>query len=118
MPVIEIASLPPTTDVDVPFALAQVATEVADFLGEEPRGTWAIHLPIEPGHYAEGDDAPAAQPERTHPALVRVFADRPPDLVPPLLEAVGRAVVRAFDLPDGNVFVRFEAADPGRMYLG
>jgi hypothetical protein len=34
------------------------------------------------------------------------------------LEVVGRAVVRAFGLEEGNVFVRFERADPGRMYWG
>lgn len=85
MPVIEISTLPPARDLDVTRALTAVTTEVAGFLGEDPRGTWAIYQPIAPGHYAEGDDA---------------------------------AVVRAFRLEEGNVFVRFEPADPERMFWG
>jgi hypothetical protein len=73
---------------------------------------------IAPGHYAEGVDAPEAQPGATHPAIVRVFAARGPDTVPELLETTGKAVVRAFGLADGNVVVRFEPADPERMYWG
>jgi len=118
MPVIEIAALPPVEGVDVPTALGDVASEVAGFLGEEPGGTWAIWRSIAPGHYAEGRDAPASQPAATHPALVHVLANRPPDQVAPLLEVVGAAVVRALGLEEGNVFVRFEAADPGRTFWG
>jgi phenylpyruvate tautomerase PptA (4-oxalocrotonate tautomerase family) len=118
MPVIEIATLPPAHDLDVARALAAVTTEVADFLGEDPRGTWAIYHPIAPGHYAEGDDAPAVQPATTHPAIVRVFANRPPERAADLLAIVGAAVVRAFGLEEGNVFVRFEPADPDRMFWG
>lgn len=118
MPIIEIEALPPGDGHDVSAALGAVTTEVAAFLGEEPRGTWAIHRPIAPGHYAEGTDAPSAQPAETHPAIVRVFASRPPDEVPALLETVGAAVVRAFGLGEGNVVVLFEAADPDRMFWG
>jgi hypothetical protein len=118
MPVIEIATLPPRADIDVPGALGDVAAEVAGFLEEEPQGTWAIHHPIAPGCFAEGRDAPRTQPEATHPAIVRVLANREPAEVADLLEVTGRAVVRAFGLAEGNVFVRFEPADPERMYWG
>lgn len=118
MPVIEIETLPVPGDVDVAAALGHVTTEVARFLGEEPAGTWAIYRPIAPGHFAEGADAPESQPRETHPAIVRVLANRPPEQVPALLEAVGRAVVRAFGLEEGNVFVRFEAADPRFLSCG
>jgi phenylpyruvate tautomerase PptA (4-oxalocrotonate tautomerase family) len=118
MPVIEIEMLPPAADLDVAATLGLVTTEVASFLGEEPGGTWAILHPIAPGHFAEGADAPASQPRETHPAIVRVLANHPPEQVPALLETVGRAVVRAFGLEEGNVFVRFEAADPRILYWG
>ncbi len=118
MPVIEIAALPPAAEIDVSSALGDVTSEVAAFLGEEPGGTWAIWRPIAPGHYAEGRDAPASQPAATHPAIVHVLANRSPDQVDPLLEVVGAAVVRALGLEEGNVFVRFEAADPDRTYWG
>ena len=118
MPVIEIAMLAPATDIDVSAALGEVTAEVAAFLGEEPRGTWAIFRPIAPGHYAEGDVAPSTQPADTHPAIVQVFADRPPEEVAALLETVGTEVVRAFGLEEGNVFVRFEPADPDRLFWG
>ena len=118
MPIIEIWALPQAASIDVPSALRQVSADVADFLHEESRGTWAIFHPIGSGHYAEGDDSPATQPEETHPALVRVFANRRPELVRSLLEAVGDAVIRAFGLSAGNVVVRFEPADQERMYWG
>ena len=118
MPVIEISSLDPAGGLDVSIALGKVTTEVAAFIGEEPRGTWAIFRPIAAGHYAEGVDAPASQPEETHPAIVRVLANQPPEQVAALLETVGAAVVRAFGLEDGNVFVRFEPTDPDFLYWG
>jgi phenylpyruvate tautomerase PptA (4-oxalocrotonate tautomerase family) len=118
MPVIEISTLPPVPELDVASALAAVTSEVASFLGEDPRGTWAIYHPIAPGHYAEGDDVPATQPEATHPAIVRVFANRPPEQAAELLASVGAAVARGFHLEEGNVFVRFEPADPDRMFWG
>ena len=118
MPIIEIATLAPADGLDVSTALGAVTTEVAAFLDEDPRGTWAIYRPIAPGHFAEGTDAPATQPAETHPAIVRVLANRPPDEVPPLLEVVAAAVVRAFGLREGNIVVLFEAADPDRMFWG
>jgi phenylpyruvate tautomerase PptA (4-oxalocrotonate tautomerase family) len=118
VPVIEISSLHPVGGLDVSVALGKVTTDVAAFIGEEPRGTWAIYRPIAAGHYSEGVDAPAFQPEKTHPAIVRVLANRPPEQVAALLETVGAAVVRAFGLEDGNVFVRFEPADPDFLYWG
>lgn len=118
MPVIEISALTPAEPFDLSSALARVTTAVAAFLQEEPRGTWAVFQPIAPGHFAEGDDSPQVQPADTHPALVRVFANRSPDQIKPLLEVVGRSVVEAFGLEEGNVFVRCELADPDRMYWG
>jgi phenylpyruvate tautomerase PptA (4-oxalocrotonate tautomerase family) len=118
MPIIEITALAPPEPFDLRAALAHVTGSVAGFLGEEPRGTWAIFQPIPPGHFAEGDDAPNHQPSATHPAIVRVFANRATDQVAPLLEVVGRSVVEAFGLEEGNVFVRCELADPERMYWG
>jgi phenylpyruvate tautomerase PptA (4-oxalocrotonate tautomerase family) len=70
-----------------------------------------------PGAYAEGADAPAAQPVGTHPAIVDVFAASRDDAAE-LLREVGRAVVEAFGLDDGNVVVRLTEADPARVYWG
>lgn len=118
MPIIEIDALPPAEPFDLGAALTHVTTAVSAFLGEEPRGTWAIFHPVPPGHFAEGDDAPEEQPAATHPAIVRVFANREPDQIQPLLEVVAGAVVAAFGLQEGNVFVRCEPADPARMFWG
>jgi phenylpyruvate tautomerase PptA (4-oxalocrotonate tautomerase family) len=117
MPIIEINALPPGDGVDVPTALASVTTAVAAFLGEEPRGTWAIWHPVEPGGYAEGAEAPSAQPRGTHPAIVDVFAGRRDDAAV-LMTVVGKAVVEAFGLDDGNVVVRLTDADPDHLYWG
>jgi phenylpyruvate tautomerase PptA (4-oxalocrotonate tautomerase family) len=118
MPIIEINALAPAEPFDLRAALAHVTGSVAGFLGEEPRGTWAIFQPIPPGHFAEGEDAPDRQPSGTHPAIVRVFANRTPDHVAPLLEVVALSVTEAFGLEEGNVFVRCELADPARMHWG
>jgi phenylpyruvate tautomerase PptA (4-oxalocrotonate tautomerase family) len=117
MPIIEISALPPRNDVDVPTALASVTTSVASFLGEEPRGTWAIWRPVEPGAYAEGAEAPSVQPPDTHPAIVDVFAGRRDDAAM-LMTVVGKAVVDAFGLHDGNVVVRLTDANPDHLYWG
>ena len=118
MPIIEIDALSPAEPFDVRAALGQVTTRVAAFLDEEPRGTWAIFHPVAPGHFAEAEDAPDSQPRSTHPAIVRVFANRDPVHVQPLLEVVAPAVVDAFKLEEGNVVVRCELADPAMMHWG
>jgi phenylpyruvate tautomerase PptA (4-oxalocrotonate tautomerase family) len=117
MPIIEITSLPPAQEIDIGSALARVTSTVATHLGEEPRGTWAIWRRVEPEAYAEGVEAPVAQPRATHPAIVDVFAGRRDDAAE-LLRVVGRAVVDAFGLDDGNVVVRLAEADPDRVYWG
>ena len=117
MPIIEITSLPPEGPFDAAAALAEVTTAVASFLGEDPRGTWAIWRPVGPGTYAEGADAPASQPRETHPAIVDVFAGRRGDPAS-LLRAVGGAVVAAFGLDDGNVVVRLTDADEAHVSWG
>jgi phenylpyruvate tautomerase PptA (4-oxalocrotonate tautomerase family) len=117
MPIIEISSLPPVEGIDVSAALALVTSRVAAYLGEEPKGTWALLRPVAPGAYAEGADAPAAQPRGTHPAIVDVFA-APRENATELLREVGRAVVEAFGLDDSNVVVRLTEADPARVYWG
>ena len=42
VPIIEIRRLPPDRGLDVSTALVEVTGAVAAYLGEEPRGTWAI----------------------------------------------------------------------------
>jgi phenylpyruvate tautomerase PptA (4-oxalocrotonate tautomerase family) len=117
MPIIEIQALPPAEPVDVPAALAAVTKVVASHLEEDPRGTWALWRPLTPGAYAEGTEAPASQPDATHPALVDLFAAEREDL-PRLLHVVGSAVADAFDLAPGNVVVRFRPARSDRVSWG
>jgi phenylpyruvate tautomerase PptA (4-oxalocrotonate tautomerase family) len=120
MPVIEITALPQPADVDVGAALAAVTTALAELLGEAPAGTWATWEELEPGRYAEGDDAPAVQPRGTHPPLVRViaFEGRGPERVAAMLTCVAETLARELRLEPGNVFVRFEEARSGRLYDG
>jgi phenylpyruvate tautomerase PptA (4-oxalocrotonate tautomerase family) len=117
MPIIEITALPPEGSLDVAAALARVTTAVASYLGEDPSGTWALWRPVEAEAYAEGADTPATQPRATHPAIVDVFAGRRDDPAA-LLAVVGRSVVEAFGLDDGNVVVRLTDADDGHVWWG
>jgi phenylpyruvate tautomerase PptA (4-oxalocrotonate tautomerase family) len=118
VPVIQVEALRQAPGVDVQQALAALCAEVADVLGEEPRGTWATWRTLE--HYVEGDDAPSLQPSSTHPPLVRViaFRGREPALVAELLRRAAAVLVRELRLDEGNVFVVYEEAQPGRLYTG
>ena len=109
--------MPPEEPFDAAAALARVTTAVAAHLGEDPRGTWAIWRPVDPGAYAEGAHAPATQPRETHPAIVDVFAGRREDPAS-LMRVVGRAIVEAFGLDDGNVVVRLTDADDAHVSWG
>ena len=117
---IEISALPQRDGVDTEAALRAVTRAVADALGEDERGTWATWQTIEPGRYAEGSDAPAVQPETTHPPLVRLtaFEGRSAELVERMLVAAADALAGALGLERGNVFVRYEEATAGRLYTG
>ena len=117
MPIVEITTLPPEGSLDVAAALSRVTTAVASYLGEDPRGTWALWRPVGAGAYAEGADAPATQPRSTHPPIVDVFAGRRDD-PEELMAVVGRAVLEAFGLEDGNVVVRPRGADDAHVWWG
>jgi phenylpyruvate tautomerase PptA (4-oxalocrotonate tautomerase family) len=118
VPVIQVEALPQAGGVDVEQALVALCTEVAAVLGEEPRGTWATWQTLE--HYVEGNDGPSVQPGSTHPPLVRViaFRGRDPALVAELLRRVAAVLARELRLDEGNVFVVYEEAQPGRLYTG
>lgn len=81
-----------------------------------PGPTW----PLEPGHYAEGPDAPGAQPFDTHPPLVRVigFEGKPPEVGAAMLERVASTLARELGLEPGNVFAIYEDARSGRLFTG
>ena len=114
MPVVVIRALPQPS-ADVRAVAAAVATALAAELGESPRGTWATWQTVEA--YVEGDEASAVQPRDTHPPLATVIArGRPPETVTRMLRCVGETLVRELDLEPGNVFVRYEEVEPGRLY--
>jgi phenylpyruvate tautomerase PptA (4-oxalocrotonate tautomerase family) len=119
VPVVRIRALP-QRDVDTARVLTRVTRELADVLGEEPRGTWATWETIPPGQYAEAGAIPSEQPRSTHPPLVSVvaFAGRGPELIERMLVRVADVLVRELGLDPGNVFVTYEEAQPGRLYTG
>jgi phenylpyruvate tautomerase PptA (4-oxalocrotonate tautomerase family) len=118
VPIVEIEALPQAPGVDLEQTLTALCIEIAALLGEEPSGTWATWRSLE--HYLEGSDGPAEQPESTHPPLVRVIAlkGREPELVAEILRCVARVLARGLRLEEGNVFVVYEEARPGRLYTG
>jgi phenylpyruvate tautomerase PptA (4-oxalocrotonate tautomerase family) len=113
VPVVRIRALPQAVEIG-PVAAA-VATALAAELGEDPRGTWVTWETVEA--YAEGDEAPVAQPRDTHPPIVAVLARaRPAEAIARMLRCVGDTLVRELGLEPGNVFVTFEEVDPARLY--
>lgn len=120
MPVVRIRALPQPSGVEVAAVLGRVSLALADLLGEPPSGTWATWETIEPGRYAEGEEAPAEQPRSTHPPLVSLvaFEGRPPDLVEQMLVTVAETLARELELEPGNVFVTYDEARAGRLFTG
>ena len=118
MPIVQVEALPQAPGVEVEQALATLCGEIAGLLGEEPSGTWATWRTLE--HYVEGSDGRSAQPASTHPPLVRVIAyrGREPETVAELLRRTASVLARELRLEDGNVFVLYEEAQPGRLYTG
>jgi phenylpyruvate tautomerase PptA (4-oxalocrotonate tautomerase family) len=118
VPIVQVEALPQAPGVDVEPALATLCGEIAALLGEEPSGTWATWRTME--HYVEGSDGPSVQPPSTHPPLVRVIAyqGREPEVVADLLRLAAEVLARELRLEDGNVFVLYEEAQPGRLYTG
>jgi phenylpyruvate tautomerase PptA (4-oxalocrotonate tautomerase family) len=119
LPIVRISALP-QRDVDTALVLSRVTHELADVLGEDPRGTWATWDTIAPGAYAEAGSMPTEQPRATHPPLVSVvaFGGRSPELVERMLVRVADVLARELGLEPGNVFVTYEEPQPGRLYTG
>ena len=118
MPIVQVEALPQAPGVEVEQALARLCGEVAALLGEEPSGTWATWRTLD--HYVEGGDGPSVQPTSTHPPIVRLIAyhGREPDVVNELLRCAAGVLARELRLEEGNVFVVYEDAQPGRLYTG
>jgi hypothetical protein len=116
MPVLQISALP-APGLDVELVLATLCREVAEELGEDPRGTWVTWQTVT---YAEGDDVRREQPADTHPPLVRLiaFEGKPQELVERVLERVAAVLERELRLDPGNVFVLYEEARAGRLHTG
>ena len=118
MPVIHVQGLPPQPGVDLDAALAAVCREVAQLLGEDPRGTWATWRTL--ARYTEGDVGAAIQPAETHPPFARLVAleGRDAALIDALLRCVAETLVRELRLAEGNVFVTYDEVRRGRLYTG
>jgi hypothetical protein len=118
VPIVQVEALPQAPGVEVEPALATLCGEIAALLGEEPSGTWATWRTLE--HYVEGWDSPSVQPPSTHPPLIRLIAyrGREAEVVAELLRLAAGVLARELRLEDGNVFVLYEEAQPGRLYTG
>jgi hypothetical protein len=118
VPIVQVEALPQAPRIEIEQVLATLCGEIATLLGEEPSGTWATWRTLE--HYVEGSDGPAVQPNSTHPPIVRLIAyrGREPEVVTELLRCAAGVLARELRLEEGNVFVVYEDAQPGRLYTG
>jgi hypothetical protein len=105
MPLIEIFALPQPDPGVVPRVLDALVEEVAAAVGARPEGVWVVWHDVEPGAYAAGPSRPDVQPRDSHPPLVRVFVNRPPDATERALEAIERVIARELGLGDATPFV-------------
>jgi phenylpyruvate tautomerase PptA (4-oxalocrotonate tautomerase family) len=121
MPIVQVTALRQRLGADVGATSAAIAAAVATELGEDPSGTWVTWQTLAPGLYREGvDQAPAVQPEATHPPLIRIsaFEGRSPALVARVLSAVAATAVRELGLAPGNVFVVWDELRAGSVHTG
>jgi hypothetical protein len=117
VPVLQVSALD-QPGVDVEQVLAALCREVAEELGEDPRGTWATWQAVDA--YAEGDDVRMEQPRDTHPPIVRVigFEGKPAEVVQRILERVANVLERELRLEPGTVFAIYDEARSGRLLTG
>lgn len=119
MPILEVTALPQAESVDIE-AVEQALVRAASAELGGAAAVWVVWRSLEPGHYSEGDAAPATQPATTHPPIVRIVAyeGRSPELIARVTVAVAETLVRELGLAPGNAFVSWEELRAGRVYTG
>jgi len=118
MPLIEIKALPPRSASDVSTTLKNAAWELAKVLGVPPEKVRAVWVNLEPGHYAEGADAPKQAQLGSHPPIVHItcFEGRSPDVIEKAIRCVADNVCRDLALSPGNAFVVYHEAKKGTLF--
>ncbi len=111
MPLLIIHSLPPADPGTIPQLIVDVRDAGARALGCPKSNIWVVFQPIAPGHYVQGEGAPARAPQPdSHPPciILRAQVGRTQAERSALVSAVAAAVGRGLSVPAENVWVYYE----------
>ena len=112
MPLIEIIALPQPEHVHPPTVLRAVNRAVGEALGRPAGSAWSTWRTLDPGHYAVGDEVADLQPTGSHPPVVHVWAERPPDELERVVEAVRTVLGEQLGIAPDDVFVTTSRVSP------
>ena len=116
MPVVSIRALP-QPGLDVKAAATRIAAAIAHAGGLPPQDIWIAWTGIAAGHYVIVDDAPATQPQETHPPLVEISSTpRPVETSEAMMLAAAEAVAAELGISDKNVRVLYAEIPKRRLY--
>ena len=118
MPLIEIIALPQSEDVDPAAVLSAVNRAVGVALGRPAESAWSTWRTLEPGHYAVGEQVASEQPRETHPPVVHIWAERPPEALRLVVDAVCTVLGEQLGLDPGSIFVTTSRVSPAEPAPG
>ena len=112
MPLIEIIALPQPEHVDPGAVLSAVNQAVGVALGRPSESAWSTWRTLEPGHYAVGEQVASEQPHVSHPPVVHIWAERPPEALRLVVDAVCTVLAEELGLDAVSIFVTTSRVSP------
>ncbi|MEO1534229.1 MAG: hypothetical protein AAFS11_01525 [Planctomycetota bacterium] len=120
MPVLQIQWFEPPGHIAIGDVLAAVNQNVAAALGCDPASVWSTWTTIEPGCYAEGDDAADGPRDATHPPIVRLlaFEGREGAAIESALIAAAHTLAAQLGIDPDAPFVVYDEIASGWVFTG
>ena len=118
MPFIHIKSLPIEQPLDVPAAIAGIASDFAaanDIPQAHVHVTWAY---FQPGHFAKGDRTPDFQPEGPHSVLVDLLTPdfNSGDTIETMLQTLAASIATRTPTAINKIFINHRPAHSGMVF--
>ena len=112
MPLIEIIALPQPAHVHPSSVLRAINRAVGEALGRPASSAWSTWRTLDPGQYAVGDDVADLQPAGSHPPVVHIWAERPPEALELVVDAVCAVLGEHLGIEPAGVFVTTARVSP------
>ena len=112
MPLIEIMALPQPAHVHPPIVLRAINQAVGEALGRPASSAWSTWRTLDPGHYAVGAEGADRQPTGSHPPVVHIWAERPPEALELVVDAVCAVLGEHLGIEPADIFVTTSRVSP------